>query len=316
LNQPEGKKIFRDPRALPATDYPVVAMGNFDGVHLGHQAILKTAIEHARRRNGLAFALTFDPPPAKVLFPNRAPRLIMTLEDKLDYLSRFDLAAIVVLEFTHELSLLEPRKFVADCLVEAIGVREVVIGATAAFGHRRSGNAQKMIELGREFGFETFVVQPVTVNGIMVSSSKIRELIASGDVKTAAFLLGRPHFLSGQVVRGHGRGRELGFPTANVSTSTECVPPNGVYAGRVILNDGVRDAVINIGTRPTFGENELAIEAYLFDFVGDIYGQKVKVEFIERVREERKFPSPQALSEQIAHDVARAKEILARAPIY
>ena len=306
------KSVFRDPSELPAGPYPVVALGNFDGVHLGHQAILKTARKHAHEAGGRAFALTFDPPPAKVLFPAQAPPLITTPEDKLDLLTRIGLDGVLVMNFTRELSMLAPREFVRQYLVGAIGARAVVVGRTVTFGHDRGGDAAAMVEFGREFGFTTIVVEPVAADRIEVSSSRIRELIAAGEVKRAALMLGRPHFLNGVVVKGRGRGRKIGFPTANLAAATECVPPDGVYAARVVVFGSAYPAIVNIGTRPTFDETERVIEAYIFDFAGDLYGLRVRLELVERVRGEKKFDSAEHLARQIAGDIEHAKKILAQ----
>ncbi len=306
-------EIIRDLEALARHPYPVTATGNFDGVHLGHRAILKTAIDRARAAGGTAFALTFDPLPAKVLAPDRAPRLILAPEDKLEMLRLSGVDGVIVLNFTLELSMLSPRDFARDYLRGKIGAREVVVGHSVSFGHNRAGNAALMVELGREFGFDTTVVGPVKIAGIKVSSTKVRELIAGGDLRGAAALLGRWHFLCGPVVRGHARGRAIGFPTANLDCETECIPPDGVYAARVILGDGAFPSILNIGMRPTFSEGTRSIEAHIFDFARDLYGTRIKVEPIERIRPERKFDSVDALKAQIALDVLKAREIIAAA---
>src|SRR5216683_235026 len=215
-------EIIRDLEALARHPYPVTAIGNFDGVHLGHRAILKAAIDRARAAGGTAFALTFDPLPAKLLVPERAPQLILTPEDKLELLRLSGIDGVIVLNFTLELSMLTPRDFIRDYLLGKIGAREVVVGHSVSFGHNRAGNAAVMVELGREFGFDTTVVGPVKVGGIEVSSTKVRETIAAGDMRAVATLLGRYHFVSGMVVHGRERGRTIGFPTANIASRTEC----------------------------------------------------------------------------------------------
>lgn len=308
-------KIFRDLTGFSHHPYPVVALGNFDGVHLGHRAILKAAMDRARAAGGTSFALTFDPLPAKVLFPQRAPRLIMTPEDKLELLRISGIDGVLVLTFTHELSKLTPRQFAAEYLVGKIGVREVVVGHSVNFGHRRTGNAAVMVELGGKFGFDTTVVGPVKLGTTEVSSTRIRELIAAGDVRSVARLLGRYHFFSGRVIHGRKRGRSLGFPTANIENRTECVPPDGVYATRVIIgrDPAPLPSITNIGVRPTFGESTRAIESHIFDFNRDLYGQRVRLELVEHIRGERKFASPKELADQIALDIARVKEVLATA---
>lgn len=306
-------QVIRDLEAMASWAYPVVALGNFDGVHLGHRAILKAAVERARAAAGTALALTFEPQPAKLLSPERAPRLIVAPEDKLEMLAAAGLDAVIVLDFTLALSRLTPREFARDYLVGRIGAREVVVGHSVSFGHRRAGNAAVIVELGGELGFTATVVGPVRVGALEVSSTRIRRLIAAGDLRAAAALLGRNHFLSGVVVPGDGRGRRLGFPTANLQSATECVPPHGIYATRVVLPEAANPSATSIGVRPTFGRSEPTIETYIFDFDHDLYGTKVRVEFVERIRDELRFESVEALKAQMALDVRRAREILARA---
>jgi riboflavin kinase/FMN adenylyltransferase len=303
-------EIIRDLTGFAPRPHPVLALGNFDGVHIGHRAILKEALARARSVGGSALALTFDPLPARLLFPDRAPPTLVTLDDKLELLSAAGLDGVIVVEFTLELSRVSARDFVRDYLLDKIGVRAVVVGHSVSFGHKRAGNATAMVAMGREFDFDTFVVGPVRTDGVEVSSTKIRELIVTGDVKMAARLLGRNHVLSGTVVRGGERGRKLGFPTANLASDTECIPPDGVYATRVVLGDRAWPSVSNIGRNPTFNEAARTIEAHLFDFDRDLYGARIKLEFVERIRGEVKFESAQALAGAIAADLKRAREIL------
>jgi riboflavin kinase / FMN adenylyltransferase len=304
-------EIIRDLDSLKPYSFPVVALGNFDGVHVGHQTILRAAIERARAAGGSALAVTFDPLPAKVLNPNRAPRLILTPEDKHELLRGFGLDGVIVLTFSRELSMVPAEAFVREYLRRRIGARIVVVGHNVSFGHARAGNAEVMRRLGAELGFETNVIGPIERDGIVVSSTQVREMIAMGDMKRTAILLGRPHFLRGPIVHGRERGRTIGFPTANIQSRTECLPPDGVYATRVVMEEGSYPSITNIGMRPTFGEPERSIEAHIFDFDRDIYGREVKLEIAERIRPERKFESAQALAAQIASDLRRAKEILA-----
>ena len=304
-------EIIREIDQLRAHPHPVVALGNFDGVHLGHRAILTAAIERARAARGTAFALTFEPLPAKLLAPERAPRLILTPEDKLELLRQSGIDGVIVLAFTAALSRLAPDEFVREYLLGKIGAREVVVGHSVSFGHARAGNAAVMTELGAAMGFATTVVGPIAIDGAPVSSTRVRELIAAGEMRAATRLLGRRHFLSGTVVHGRERGRTIGFPTANLESATECLPPDGVYATRVILFDGAFASITNIGMRPTFAEPARTIEAHIFDFDRDVYGARIRLEIVERIRGERKFESGQALAAQIAEDLKRAKEILA-----
>jgi riboflavin kinase/FMN adenylyltransferase len=304
-------EIIRDLNSFGRYPFPIIALGNFDGVHVGHQTILRAAIERAQATGGTALAVTFDPLPAKVLNPKHAPRLIMTPEDKHELLRSFGLHGVIVLAFTRELSLLSPEEFVREYLRRRVGVREVVVGHNVSFGHARAGNAEVMRQLGGMFGFETIVIGPIEHDGVVVSSTQVREMISAGDMRRAAILLGRPHFLRGPVVHGRERGRTIGFPTANIESRTECLPPDGVYATRVVLEEGSYPSITNIGMRPTFDEPARTIEAHIFDFNQDIYGRDAMLEIAERIRPERKFESPQALASQIASDLKRAKQILA-----
>jgi riboflavin kinase/FMN adenylyltransferase len=304
-------EVFHDLDRAPGLRRCVVALGNFDGVHLGHRAILNAALDYARHDGARSIALTFDPNPAKVLVPARAPRMLMTLADKLDCLAAAGLDAAVVVPFTHKLSLLSPQEFAREYLVERLQVAAVVVGHNVTFGHNRAGNARVMAELGERLGFEVIVIGPITVSGIEVSSTAIRRMIADADLRQAARLLDRNHFLRGPVVKGRQRGHQLGFPTANLESLTECLPPDGVYATRLVLPYGAFPSITNIGMRPTFAEPARTIETHVFDFDRDLYGITVKLELIERVRPERKFESGEALARQIATDVRRAREILA-----
>jgi riboflavin kinase/FMN adenylyltransferase len=306
-------RIIRNLTELGQPVAPVVALGNFDGVHIGHQTILATAITRARALGGTAFALTFDPLPAKVLAPERAPLMILTSDDKAELLRCSGIDGVIVLRFTLELSRLSPRDFAREYIRDRIGARAVVVGHNVSFGHERAGNATTMTALGRDLGFEAIVVGAVKAGDMEVSSTGVREAIAAGDLRLVARMLGRCHFLSGVVIHGRERGRTIGFPTANLELSTECIPPDGVYATRIILPDGTYSSITNIGMRPTFGEPARTFEAHIFDFDRDIYGQEVKLEMVERIRPERKFASGQELAAQIAADLQRAKAILAAA---
>jgi len=312
-------EIIRDLANLTPGGSRVVALGNFDGVHLGHQAILRQAIEraralaHAGAHDSSAWALTFDPLPAKCLFPDRAPAQLNTLADRVDLMAACGLDGVIVMKFDLALSQVGPREFVRDSILGQIGASAVVTGHSVSFGHRRAGNAAMMVALGREFGFDTTVVGPVRIDGVEVSSTKIREAISTGDVELAARLLGRPHFLSGPVVHGHERGREIGVRTANLDSATECIPPDGVYATRVVLPEGVYGSISNIGNNPTFNDRTRTIEAHIFEFDRDLYGANIKLEMIGRIRGEVKFDNAQDLIAQITDDVRRARAMLAAA---
>lgn len=302
--------VIRDLSKLVGARAAVVALGNFDGVHLGHQALLQAARERARTIGGAAYALTFDPLPAKILAPDRAPRLLMTSDNRFDLLQHSGLDGVIVLEFTIALSRVTPAEFAAQFLRERIGAHTVVVGHNVSFGHNRAGDAATMSALGRKLGFDTIVVGPVRLDSHEVSSSEIRDAITAGDLRAAAAMLGRPHFLSGPVIHGRERGRTIGFPTANLGVRTECLPPDGVYATRIVIDGERFPSITNIGMRPTFAEPERTFEAHIFDFDRDIYDREVRLELLERIRPERKFASGAELAAQIKADLAQARAIL------
>jgi riboflavin kinase/FMN adenylyltransferase len=292
----------------PDAGESAVALGVFDGIHLGHRAILGTAVAAARRRSVAALACTFDPHPLEVLQPERSPVPLTTLEDRLALIAETGIDTTVVITFTPAVAGMEPEAFVRDVLVRTLKARDVVVGFNHRFGRGARGTAALLETLGVRLGFNTHIVAPLTVDGVAVSSSEIRSALQAGDLERAARLLGRPYSAEGEVVPGAGRGRTLGFPTANVKTRRPLPLPPGVYACRALVGQTRYRAVINIGVRPTFGETELAVEAHLLDFSGDLYGQKLRLEFVRRLREERKFPGVEALRSQIEQDVARARQ--------
>ncbi|MGZ3461540.1 MAG: bifunctional riboflavin kinase/FAD synthetase [Archangium sp.] len=289
-----------------------LALGNFDGVHLGHQALFA----EARRQGPRAAALTFQPHPGKVLQPELAPKLITLLPRKLELFEAFGLDAAVVQPFTREYARHSPRDFEA-ALLDVVGARHLVVGHDFTYGAARAGNVDTLREASAARGAQVHLVPPVTVDGVVASSSKVREYILEGRVSAAQRLLGRPFDLDGTVVTGHGRGRGIGFPTANVDTQNELRPAAGVYAIRVLFRDeplgSWRPGVANIGVKPTFGVNEVTIEAHLLDFTGDLYGKELRVQFLERLRPERRFGSVAELVGQIKRDVEAARAVIARA---
>ena len=284
-----------------------VALGVFDGVHLGHCAILGTAVAQARHHGLAALACTFEPHPLEVLQPERAPAPLTTLADRLALIAETGIETTVVVAFTRAVAALEPEAFVRDVLVRTLKARDVVVGFNHRFGRGARGDAELLRALGAELGFRAHVVAPLSVEGIPVSSSEIRSALQSGDLPHAARLLGRPYSVQGEVVRGAGRGRTLGFPTANVKTDRALPLPPGVYACHVLVESARYRAVINVGIRPTFGETEITVEAHLLDFSGDLYGKRIRLEFHRYLREERKFSDVGALRSQIALDVAAAR---------
>jgi len=311
-----------DDAALAAvrTDGAVVTIGVYDGVHLGHQAVLRLVRELADARGFEAALVTFDRHPAEVVRPESAPRLLTTLEQRLELLDATgDLDLCWVLTFDEARSKEAAEDFVREVLVDGIGARLVVVGADFHFGHRRGGNVPLLERMGAELGFEVLGLGLVAVEGdptaVPYSSTRIRELLAKGDVAEAARLLGRPHEVRGVVERGDQRGAEhLGMPTANLTVPERiCLPADGVYAGTFVAEDEVeRPAAISVGTRPTFYEDgDVLVEAYVLDFDGDLYGQRVKVRFREWVRGQERFDSTEALVEQMNADVEATRRILA-----
>lgn len=307
----------------PTASGAVVTIGAYDGVHLGHQAVLRLARELASARNREAVCLTFDRHPAEVVRPESAPKVLTPLDQKLELLDATGfLDTVCVLAFDKDRSREPAEDFVRTVLVEGLDARLVVVGADFHFGHRRHGNVRLLEQMGAELGFEVLGLGLVSVEGdatgLPYSSTKIRELLAAGDVAAAAQMLGRPprpHEVRGQVERGDARGRELGFPTANVAVpESVCLPADGIYAGTFVAEDGVeRDAAISLGRRPTFyvGAKASLLEAYVLDFEGDLYGQRVKVRFVERIRGEVQFESVDALVAQMTQDVDVARHLLA-----
>jgi riboflavin kinase/FMN adenylyltransferase len=297
---------------------PAVAVGNLDGVHRGHQALVGAAIADARSRAGTAVVLTFDPHPSHVLFPDRAAATLMTLPQKAEVLAALGVERLAVLEFTLALAARSAEEFAREVLLDTLGARSVVVGANFRFGRGRGGDAQALRGLGTQLGFEVRVVEPVLEDGQPVSSTRVRDAVESGAMDAAARLLGRRYWVDGTVVEGDRRGRTLGFPTANLAPENDTIPAGGVYAGWGRLLDAGSDqppraAAINIGRRPTFAGQATRIEAHLLDFEGDLYGRRLRLEFAARLRPERRFEGAEALKEQILDDVARARTVL-RAP--
>jgi len=257
-----------------------------------------------------SIACTFDPHPMEVLQPGRAPLPITTLDERLVLIEGCGLDLAVVLPFTRELASIEPEAFVKDVLVTRLGARDVVVGFNHRFGRGARGDAAMLRSLGERLGFRTHVVEPLVVDGVAVSSTEIRAALQRGDLAMAGRLLGRAYTLSGSIAHGAGRGRTLGFPTANLLPSRPVLVAPGVYACTAEVAGRKERAVVNVGVRPTFGETALAVEAYLLDFAGDLYGQTMTLTFVSRIREERRFPSVEALTSQIESDAEEARRRL------
>jgi phosphoribosyl 1,2-cyclic phosphate phosphodiesterase len=292
----------------------VVAVGTFDGIHLGHQEVLKYAIARAKESGAVATALTFEPPPVRVLRPEVAPRRISTNQQRMDWFGAVGMEAAVVLPFTKELAALTPEDFVDVILVRQLQVRAVVVGDNFRFGRGKAGDVKFLRELGMRYGFEVVVHTPVMLDGEIVSSTLIRRLVAEGDVRHAARLLGRPFSLAGEVVSGTGTGSKFTFPTLNLKPEQELLPAKGVYITRTVLEGETSShrSVTNIGVRPTFEGVGLSVETHLLDYSGNFTPPRIEVRFWKKLRDERKFGGAEELREQIAKDIRAANTFFAR----
>jgi riboflavin kinase / FMN adenylyltransferase len=314
-------EVFRGHRSIGRRlRAPAVAIGNFDGVHRGHLALLERARERAAALGGESAALTFEPHPALVLAPQLAPRLITTTERKLELLAAAGVEVCVVEPFDRDLAMLSPEQFARAVLSDAIGARSVVVGFDFTFGHRRAGTTALLRTLGEGLGFDVDIVEAFSVDGLVASSTRVRSFVAEGNLAGARLLLGRDFEVCGRVVRGAGRGRQLGIPTANIAPNTPLMPTSGIYAVWVdLLPDGGGPAIgprlagaASLGTNPTFQiGGDLTLEVHILDFDGDLYGRRVRVAFVERLRDERRFPGAGELLDQIHRDVADTRRILA-----
>ena len=292
---------------------PVLALGNFDGLHRGHLKIIERVKRGAAEHGGTPMAMTFDPHPPRVVRPDKAPPLLMTLEQRLEALDRAGIHAIAVVRFTRELSQWDPEMFVRTVLVDWLHVSEVWVGANFLFGHDRSGNFSLLRTLGQRYGFRAEKIDPVRYKEFVVSSTRIRRLVAEGRVDEAGALLGHAYVLGGVIVEGKRRGRELGFPTANLQTENELIPPHGVYATTLTVDGVVRAAITNIGVNPTFGDGQgTSIETYVLHYDGELYGRRVQLGFVQRLRDERRFDDVEGLRAQIEADCRRAERLFTR----
>ncbi len=287
-----------------------LAIGVFDGVHLGHQAVISTSASHARDAGGTPVVVTFDPHPAKVLRPDKAPHLLTATQHKIALIRDLGVEHLLVILFDREFAATAPEEFVNQLVAQANPLREVCVGHEWSFGRNRAGNLRLLQKLGAEHGFDVVGIKPVAVNDTVVSSTAIRRAVERGDLGKAAEMLGREYTILGTVKRGAQLGRELGFPTANISAHSEQFPPNGVYAAEAKLDHAVLRGVVNLGYRPTVtGEtSERLLELHLFDFDRDIYDQDVEVRFTRYIRPEQKFADLDELAAQIARDVDAARQ--------
>ena len=297
----------------PWLAHPVLALGNFDGLHRGHLKIIERVRRGAAERGGTAMAMTFDPHPPRVVRPDKAPPLLMTKAQKIEALQQAGVSAVAVVRFTHEMSQWDPETFVRTVLVEWLRVSEVWVGANFLFGHERSGTFSLLRTLGLRYGFRADKIDPVRYKDFVVSSTRVRRLITEGMVDEAGALLGHPYELDGVVVEGRRMGRELGFPTANIQTDNELLPPNGVYATTLMVDGIAHGSMTNIGLRPTFGLDATpVVETHVLGFTGSLYGAHVRLGFVRRMRDERKFDDIDALRLQLETDQRRAVRLFSR----
>lgn len=289
----------------------VVTFGVFDGIHLGHQAVIKTLLRRATHDNLMSVLVGFYPHPLAFLAPERCPPILTPLSKRVEILQQFGIDEIVMLSFDAQIASMSPESFVERVLLEKCRARHVVVGYACQFGKDRAGNAERLVKLSQGYPFDVSIVPPTEVDGASVHSTRIREALAQGDLERSSQLLGRPYSLIGNVVHGDGRGRQIGFPTANIETQNQVYPPNGVYAIRAKLEGRWLDGVLNIGRRPTFNGVNIQVEGHFFNFDEIIYGKPIEIFFVEKIRSERKFPNPEFLIQQIQRDIAAATEILA-----
>ena len=291
-----------------------VTIGNFDGVHLGHQYIFKKLAAEAHAAGRHAVVITFDPHPKMIIHPDRKPfYLITTLEEKIALIRQQGIDALILIPFSLEFARTTAEEFVCRILWEQLRISKVVIGHDYTFGRGKEGNEAFLKAFGDKLGFIVEVMNAFTIGDVIVSSTRVRHAILSGDVRTAATFLGRPYNLTGPVVQGYHRGTGLGFPTANIEPEKVLVPAGGVYAAMINLAGNRYRAVLNIGRNPTFGNNQQTIEVFLLDFQEQIYGKTLEILFVEKLRDEKKFSGPEELVSQIKADVAKAEEILKNA---
>ena len=301
-----------DPRP-PWLVHPVLALGNFDGLHRGHLKVIERVKRGAADHGGIAMAMTFDPHPPRIVRPDKAPALLMTGPQRLEALDRAGVHCVAIVRFTRELSQWDPETFVRTVLVEWLRVSEVWVGANFLFGHERRGNFTLLRTLGQRYGFLAEKIDPVRYKEFVVSSTRIRRLVIEGRMDEAAALLGHLYSLVGTIVEGRHRGREIGFPTANLQTANELIPPHGVYATTLTIDGVVHAGLTNIGVNPTFGDSTAAtVETYLLRYDGDLYGRHVQLGFVQRLRDERRFGDVDGLKAQIEADRQRAERLFSR----
>ena len=296
----------------PSRRPAVLSVGNFDGLHLGHQKILRQVLEHAQTRQAISGVITFDPHPLKVLRPGNAPPMVETMSQRMEQFAAIGLEAALVLRFDRALAALSPEEFVRGVLVDELKTAAVLVGQNFHFGHRQGGDVETLAKLGSRFGFSVHIIDPVVIDGEFVSSTAVRTAIAEGRVSHAARLLGRPFALRGEIVRGAGRGATVLFPTLNLAPEQELLPKVGVYATETRLEGRLYRSATNVGFRPTFDGTLLGVETHLFDFSRELTKGRIEVRFWERLRDERKFSGPSELRAQIAADLRETRDYFRR----
>ena len=301
-------EVIYDPKK-PLGFSTSAAIGNFDGVHLGHKEIINLLRKISSKKSSKSCVITFEPHPQKVL-SRKDLVLIIQFEEKITLLEQLGVDVIVCLKFTRELSKLSAEDFVKEILVKILRIKDIVVGPDFMFGNDRSGNSELLASLGEIYGYNTKVLQPKIIDDEVISSSLIRRYISDGDIQGANKLLGYRYFVRGVITEGEKRGRQIGFPTTNIRTSQELLPKPGVYATFALVEGKCFQSITNIGYRPTFGDNKLVIETHIFDFSKDVYGINIKVEFVERLRDEKKFDHVDDLVSQITQDIKDVKDIL------
>lgn len=298
-------RIIRHPRRKSLKGC-VVALGTFDGVHRGHQAVIKQAVAFSKKLKACSLALTFDPHPQQLIVPERGLKLLTTLQEREALLCRLGIEGVVVVKFSQHLRKLSYERFVKNYLVNKLGVRSVFVGYDFAFGHGRSGNVSQLKKLGGKYGFTVTVVPPVETDHRHIKSSIIRDLVSHGSFAEALRLLGHPYIITGKVVKGSGRGKKLGFPTANLLIDKhKLIPAQGIYAGGV----GGRKCAVNIGSRPTFGTDHTLVEVHILNFNGNLRRQTIRVELIRKLRDEIQFSDVEDLKQQIKKDILKVKRL-------
>jgi len=291
--------------------YPVLAIGNFDGVHLGHQAIFRKLVERAEKNNGTSVVFTFEPHPLRVTAPERAPQILTPFKEKVELIKNSGIDVIICANFTKEFALIKAEDFVKEMLFKTIGIKEVFIGSNYRFGRARKGSPELLRELGRECGFKVTVMEELKLHNVILSSSRIRTLIAKGRVDEASVCLGRHYSVLGIVIEGAKRGKRLlKIPTANIAVFNELLPKDGVYAVTVNIGKRLYGGAANIGCNPTFKDKRFSFEVHIFDFDGNLLGKNLRVNFIRRIRDEKKFSGAEELASQMKKDIEGIRQIL------